>query len=281
MDENQGPTPGGSHGAQSDDRPWSLNRRTIGSARPTGSPLVQLALLVPDASFAIARELQRAAFGICGFGTRRSAAVIGAVSSTPVMARPLALVEARVAPIARQARNSARPTCFGSESSFSGREPMLVEVIERVVEILPIDAILARIDVDALLRRVDVDGIVSRVDIDGIVARVDLQGIVAEVLAGIEIGDLIHDSTNSIASDVAGHGPERSRVHGRRPDRADRRSDCETRARARSRRCPATRFPGCRDRRESTGSRRLGAGEASRTRFVGCSPTAWILPSSE
>ena len=37
---------------------------------------------------------------------------------------------------------------------------------------------------------------------NALVAQVDVGPLVAEVLAGIEIGDLIHDSTNSIASDV-------------------------------------------------------------------------------
>jgi hypothetical protein len=42
----------------------------------------------------------------------------------------------------------------------------------------------------------------QRVDLNALMARVDIDQLVAEVLAGIEIGDLIHDSTNSIASDV-------------------------------------------------------------------------------
>ena len=159
----------------------------------SGSPLVQLALLVPDASFAIARDVQRAAFGAFRFGTRCSAAVLEAVVKVPVIATPLAAVEARVESLARQGSQERQADALRFGVVLQRAEPMLEEFLERVVQILPIDALLARIDVDALIRRVDVNALV---------AQVDVGPLVAEVLSGIEIGDLIHDSTNSIASDV-------------------------------------------------------------------------------
>jgi len=159
----------------------------------SGSPLVQLARLVPDASFAIARDLQRAAFGAVRFGTRCSAAVVDAVVRAPVIASSLAVVEGRVESLARQGSQQRQADALRFEVVLQRAEPMLVQLLERVVEILPIDALLARIDVDALIRRVDVNALV---------AQVDVGPLVADVLSGIEIGDLIHDSTNSIASDV-------------------------------------------------------------------------------
>ena len=163
------------------------------SAPRSGSPLVQLALLVPDASFAIARDLQRAAFGVIRFGTRCSAAVIDAVVSTPVIASPLAVVEGRVESLARQGSEQRQADALRFGVVLQRAEPMIAGLLERVVALLPIDALLARVDVDALIRRVDVNALVEQVDVGP---------LVGEVLAGIEIGDLIHDSTNSIASDV-------------------------------------------------------------------------------
>jgi len=163
------------------------------SAPQSGSRLVQLALLVPDASFAIARDLQRATFGAVRLGTRWTATVIGAVASTPVVAAPLSVVEGRVESLARHGSQQRQADALRFGVVLQRAEPMITGLLERVVALLPIDALLARVDVDALIRRVDVNDIISRVDV---------AGLVAEVLSGIEIGDLIHDSTNSIASDV-------------------------------------------------------------------------------
>jgi hypothetical protein len=163
------------------------------SAPRSGSPLVQLARLVPDASFAIARDLQRAAFGAVRLGTHWSAAVLGAVASAPVVAGPLGLVEDRVESLARHGSQQRQADVLRFGVVLQRAEPIVTGFLERIVALLPIDALLARVDVDGLVQRVDVNAIISRVDVDG---------LVAEVLSGIEIGDLIHDSTNSIASDV-------------------------------------------------------------------------------
>jgi hypothetical protein len=163
------------------------------SAPQSGSPLVQFALLVPDASFAIARDLQRVTFGAVRLGTRWTATVIGAVASTPVVAAPLSVVEARVESLARHGSQQRQADVLRFGVVLQRAEPILTAFLERVVALLPIDALLARVDVDGLVQRVDVNDIISRVDVDE---------LVAEVLSGIEIGDLIHDSTNSIASDV-------------------------------------------------------------------------------
>jgi hypothetical protein len=77
---------------------------------------------------------------------------------------------------------------------------LISAVLDVVVDLLPIEAILARVDVDALVQRVDVNALVGRVDVNDIVQRVDLAGIVTTVLENIELGDLISDSTTNIAT---------------------------------------------------------------------------------
>ena len=74
--------------------------------------------------------------------------------------------------------------------------------IDAIVSQVDIDAIAKRIDVDAIVERIDVDAIVSRVDIDAIVRRLDLVALAEEVVNGIDLPEIIRESTGSMASDV-------------------------------------------------------------------------------
>jgi hypothetical protein len=74
--------------------------------------------------------------------------------------------------------------------------------IDAIVSQVDIDAIAERIDVDAIVERIDVDAIVSRVDVDAIVRRLDLVALAEEVVNGIDLPEIIRESTGSMASDV-------------------------------------------------------------------------------
>jgi hypothetical protein len=74
--------------------------------------------------------------------------------------------------------------------------------IDAIVSQVDIDAIAKRIDVDAIVERIDVDTIVSRVDVDAIVRRLDLVALAEEVVNGIDLPEIIRESTGSMASDV-------------------------------------------------------------------------------
>jgi hypothetical protein len=74
--------------------------------------------------------------------------------------------------------------------------------IDAIVSQVDIDAIAKRIDVDAIADRIEIDAIVSRVDVDAIVRRLDLVGIAEEVVNGIDLPEIIRQSTGSMASDV-------------------------------------------------------------------------------
>ena len=74
--------------------------------------------------------------------------------------------------------------------------------VDAIVSQVDIDAIAKRIDVDAIVERIDVDAIVSRVDIDAIVRRLDLVALAEEVVNGIDLPEIIRESTGSMASDV-------------------------------------------------------------------------------
>ena len=74
--------------------------------------------------------------------------------------------------------------------------------IDAIVSQVDIDAIAKRIDIDAIAERIEVDAIVSRVDLDAIMQRLDVVGIAEEVVNGIDLPEIIRQSTGSMASDV-------------------------------------------------------------------------------
>jgi hypothetical protein len=74
--------------------------------------------------------------------------------------------------------------------------------IDAIVSRVDIDAIARRIDLDAIVERIDIDAIVSRVDVDAIVQRLDLVALAEEVVNGIDLPEIIRESTGSMASEV-------------------------------------------------------------------------------
>jgi hypothetical protein len=51
--------------------------------------------------------------------------------------------------------------------------------LERIIDRIDVDAVVARADLEAVLRRVDVDGVVARVDLERIIDRIDVDAVVA------------------------------------------------------------------------------------------------------
>jgi len=157
------------------------------------SPLTPLVGHAPDAAFAVLRGVQRAAFSIVGVAMRVPLVAVRTLVDAPVVRGPLENLETHVGAIATRGAAQRRHD-VGQVGAFVRRvEPAVARVFERAVDLLPIEALLARVDVDALVRGVDVDALIT---------RIDLPRLVSEVLAGIELGDLIHDSTTSIAADA-------------------------------------------------------------------------------
>jgi hypothetical protein len=79
--------------------------------------------------------------------------------------------------------------------------------LDRAVDRVDIDAAAARLDIDAVLDRVDLTAVVlRRVDLHAIVQavldRLDLVGLAAEVIDGVDLPEIIRESTGSMASDT-------------------------------------------------------------------------------
>jgi hypothetical protein len=86
----------------------------------------------------------------------------------------------------------------------------VAEIVDRV----DVDAIAERIDLDAIAGRIDPDAIVARVDIDAILARVDLPGLTEQVIDEVDLGEIIRESTSTMASETV----DALRVQGMRVD---------------------------------------------------------------
>jgi len=86
--------------------------------------------------------------------------------------------------------------------------------LDEIVDRVDVDAIAQRIDLDAIVQRVDLDAIVARVDIDAILARIDLAGLTEEVIDEVDLGEIIRESSSTMASETV----DALRVQGMRVD---------------------------------------------------------------
>jgi hypothetical protein len=86
--------------------------------------------------------------------------------------------------------------------------------LDEIVDRVDVDAIANRIDLDAIVQRIDLDSIVARVDIDAILARVDLPGLTEQVIDEVDLGEIIRESSSTMASETV----DALRVQGMRVD---------------------------------------------------------------
>ena len=86
--------------------------------------------------------------------------------------------------------------------------------LNEIVHRIDIDAIAERIDLDAIVTRIDLDAIVARVDLDAILARVDLPGLTEQVIDEVDLGEIIRESSSTMASETV----DALRVQGMRVD---------------------------------------------------------------
>jgi hypothetical protein len=97
--------------------------------------------------------------------------------------------------------------------------------VDRVVSRADLGAVLARIDLDEVVRRVDVDAVARRLDLDAVLdrpdftatilrhldldalveaalAHIDMIALAEEVIDGVDLPEIIRDSTGTMASDT-------------------------------------------------------------------------------
>jgi hypothetical protein len=86
--------------------------------------------------------------------------------------------------------------------------------LDEIVDRVDVDAIATRIDLDAIVQRIDLNAVVARVDIDAILARVDLAGLTEQVIDEVDLGEIIRESSSTMASETV----DALRVQGMRVD---------------------------------------------------------------
>ena len=74
--------------------------------------------------------------------------------------------------------------------------------LDELVAGVDLDAAVARLDVDAVASRLDLDAVVDRLDIDAVIGRLDLVGIAENVIAEVDLPEIIRESTGSMASEA-------------------------------------------------------------------------------
>ena len=106
---------------------------------------------------------------------------------------------------------AATPTGAGTRPVVQAAAAIVAAIVPAVVERIDVNALIDEVDVEALVARVPVDEIVARidlnrvlatVDVDELVGRVDIAAVAREALEGIDIGEIVQESTAGIATDT-------------------------------------------------------------------------------
>jgi len=74
--------------------------------------------------------------------------------------------------------------------------------LDELAEQIDVQRIAERIDPNAIAEGIDVDRVAERLDLDAIVLRLDLPTLVEDVLAEIDVADLIRQSTGTLTGDA-------------------------------------------------------------------------------
>jgi hypothetical protein len=74
--------------------------------------------------------------------------------------------------------------------------------LDRAVRGVDLDAIVDQVNLDRAVRRVDLDAIVATVDIDKILNRIDLVGVAGDIIAALDLPEIIRGSSGSMATEM-------------------------------------------------------------------------------
>ena len=107
------------------------------------------------------------------------------------------------APDARPAGEAGRSRAsLASRALADAAGAIAAAVVPAVVERIDVNALLATVDVNALVDRIDVQRILDQVDVNELVGQIDVAAVAREALEGIDIGDIIQESTAGLATDT-------------------------------------------------------------------------------
>jgi hypothetical protein len=75
--------------------------------------------------------------------------------------------------------------------------------VDAVAQRLDVDAVLDRVDLNQVVReRVDLDGLVATVDVAAVIDHLDLRSLAEQVIAEVDLPEIIRASTGSVTSEA-------------------------------------------------------------------------------
>lgn len=77
-----------------------------------------------------------------------------------------------------------------------------LDLTRLVLEQVDMDAIAAGLDLDGIIARVDIDKVIAGVDLDAAVHQVDLLGLANEIIEGVNLPEIIRESTGALSTDA-------------------------------------------------------------------------------
>jgi hypothetical protein len=170
------------------------------SGRPATLP--RAVRLLPGAMVGVGMEAQRRSLRVAvalggALGPPLSTVVHPVVAHGPVAAlwRRLDLERWNQRGLDEQRRNQLAAAAFA--------RAVLGGVVAVVLEEVDLDQIVDRLDMDRIVERLDMDAIVARVDVDAILDRVDLAAVTERVMDEVDVGEIIRESSSTMASETA------------------------------------------------------------------------------
>lgn len=74
--------------------------------------------------------------------------------------------------------------------------------LNRAVRRVDLDELVDGVDLDRAIRRVDIDAVIASADINAVLDRLDLVGMAADIVAALDLPDIIRDSSGSLATSM-------------------------------------------------------------------------------
>lgn len=174
---------------------------------------------VPEPSARLAGALLGLAVEATRWSTRAAPPIarrFGQVLSIAGDLPPVRLAGSRLEDVVQRLDTSwgdGRPRREEAASAFT--KSLMTEVVDTTLDQIDITSlVLERIDMERILASVDVNELAAKVDLEAMIDRLDLAKIAEEVIDELDVGELIRDSTGSMATETV----EGIRVQGMNAD---------------------------------------------------------------
>jgi len=171
--------------------------------------------MLPAAALGLGLEAQRRSLDAAvAFGARLAPPLSAAARPAAALAgRPLAVAWRRLDLDGWAARGLAEQR-RNQQAAAEAASQLVGAIVAAVLDEVDLDGVVARVDLDAIAARIDLDAIAARIDLNAIVSRLDLAGLTEQVIDEVDLGEIIRESSGSMASETV----DALRVQGMRAD---------------------------------------------------------------